>query len=608
MMENKARDKILEVNNLRVSFWTNNGTVKAVRGISFSLYRGNTLAIVGESGSGKSVTSRAIMGILAPNRIVEEGEILYDGHDILRLNEEELTRIRGSRIAMIFQDPMSSLNPIMKVGKQITEAMMLKRKAEIKEGKATANFLKKAISGIDPETSADFNSIITGKGEVNEQRLRTATEKLLEFQATRLSDGRKAAIDFLNNVLAGPYFDNPTAFPTIASRLGEMKNKIEACKDYYTERKDDVIFTFFVTFKYSIVSYREAVKREKTAAKLARKNAKKAAKGLSTDLTITQQAWASEIDLSSRTVVSKSKQFIVDFIAYLQNKSRPTGPEIVNNAAEVLSYFKKAVAASLLKVDHKEFKSRAIQVMREVGIPEPEKRLAAYPFQFSGGMRQRIVIAIALSSNPEILICDEPTTALDVTIQAQILDLINDLKKTRNLSVIFITHNLGVVANMADDIAIMYAGRIVEYGTVDEIFYNPKHPYTWALLNSMPDLNTKERLDAIPGTPPNMIVPPKGDAFAARNKYAMKVDYEKQPPFFKVTDDHYAATWLLDPRSPHVDPPTSVTERIKRFQALNADMIEQRERHSKAEQAFLDTQKPIAEGVAGSKSKGGKKQ
>ena len=190
-----------------------------------------------------------------------------------------------------------------------------------------------------------------------------------------------------------------------------------------------------------------------------------------------------------------------------------------------------------------------------------------YPAQLSGGMRQRIVIAIALSENPDILICDEPTTALDVTIQAQILELINKVKRERKLSVIFITHDLGVVANMADRIAVMYAGKIVEIGTAEDIFYDPRHPYTWALLSSMPDLDTKEKLEAIPGTPPNMIYPPKGDAFAERNKYAMQIDFEQQPPMFKITDTHYAATWLLHPNAPKIEPPKSVTDRIARMKA-----------------------------------------
>ena len=172
-----------------------------------------------------------------------------------------------------------------------------------------------------------------------------------------------------------------------------------------------------------------------------------------------------------------------------------------------------------------------------------------------------------MAANPDILICDEPTTALDVTIQAQILELINRLKEKRQLSIIFITHDLGVVANMADRIAVMYAGKIVEYGTAEEIFYAPAHPYTWALLSSMPDLDTKDKLEAIPGTPPNMIYPPKGDAFAERNRYAMKIDFERQPPVFPITETHWAATWLLHPNAPKVDPPKAVTDRIAKMKA-----------------------------------------
>ncbi|MBQ0125128.1 MAG: ABC transporter ATP-binding protein, partial [Clostridiales bacterium] len=233
----------------------------------------------------------------------------------------------------------------------------------------------------------------------------------------------------------------------------------------------------------------------------------------------------------------------------------------------MIDYLKEMASGVVAKVTKAMAKNKAIKLMEEVGIPEPRKRYSQYPFEFSGGMRQRIVIAIALAANPDILICDEPTTALDVTIQSQILELINKIKEEKHLSVIFITHDLGVVANMADRIAVMYAGKIVEYGTSEDIFYHSAHPYTWALLSSMPDLDTNEKLDAIPGTPPNMIYPPVGDAFAARNKYAMKIDFEAQPPMFKISDTHYAATWLLHPDAPKVDPPKVVTDRIARMRS-----------------------------------------
>lgn len=211
-------------------------------------------------------------------------------------------------------------------------------------------------------------------------------------------------------------------------------------------------------------------------------------------------------------------------------------------------------------------KDRAIEILRLVGIANPEVRFNQYPHQFSGGMRQRVVIAIALACNPKVLIADEPTTALDVTIQAQILELMKNLQKKIDTSIIFITHDLGVVANVADRVAVMYGGKIVEIGTVDEVFYNPQHPYTWGLISSMPSLDTEdEELYAIPGTPPDLLNPPKGDAFAPRNEYAMKIDLEEHPPMFKITDTHYAATWLLHPDAPKVEPPAEIKRRQMQY-------------------------------------------
>ena len=204
-------------------------------------------------------------------------------------------------------------------------------------------------------------------------------------------------------------------------------------------------------------------------------------------------------------------------------------------------------------------KKKAVEILDDVGIPEPERRYSQYPHEFSGGMRQRVVIAIAMACNPRILICDEPTTALDVTIQAQILHLIKLLKEKYELTTIYITHDLGVVANVADRIAVMYAGDIVEIGTTDEVFYDPKHPYTWALLSSLPQLGVKgEDLYSIKGTPPNLFHPVRGDAFAARNPQALKIDYVHRPPYFEVTPTHKARTWLLDPRAPRVEPPEHI--------------------------------------------------
>ena len=209
---------------------------------------------------------------------------------------------------------------------------------------------------------------------------------------------------------------------------------------------------------------------------------------------------------------------------------------------------------------------KAVELLKEVGITDAEERMKNYPHQLSGGMRQRVVIAIALACDPELLICDEPTTALDVTIQAKILELIQKIQRERNISVIYITHDLGVVAKVADFVNVMYAGRIVETGTIDEIYYEPAHPYTWGLLSAMPDLDTDDdRLYTIPGSPPNLLHPVPGDAFAPRNVYALNIDDRVEPPMFKLSDTHYAATWLLDPRAPKVEMPAELKARIERM-------------------------------------------
>ncbi|MBQ4253691.1 MAG: ABC transporter ATP-binding protein [Erysipelotrichaceae bacterium] len=273
-------------------------------------------------------------------------------------------------------------------------------------------------------------------------------------------------------------------------------------------------------------------------------------------------------------VIFDEKLGLNNISVLIQNLINNYETDKIFNAEEkmvsLIDYFKEQASNLVNKITRKTAKAKALKLLDEVGIPEPTMRYNQYPFELSGGMRQRIVIAIALAADPDILICDEPTTALDVTIQGQILDLINKLKRERDLSVIFITHNLGVVANMADRIAVMYAGKIVEEGTADEVFYDPRHPYTWALLSSMPDLDTKEKLEAIPGTPPNMIYPPKGDAFAERNKYALEIDFEQEPPMFDITETHKAATWLLHPNAPKIEKPKIITDRINRMREREA--------------------------------------
>ncbi len=485
----EAKEKVIEVKDLVISFKTDHGVLKAVRDVSFDLYRGETLCIVGESGSGKSVTSKAIMGILAANAVVEGGEIIYRGENLLEVAEEEFHKIRGHKIGMIFQDPLSSLNPIVRIGKQITEATLI-----------NSNKLKLMYDDLISDDLIAYKNTIQ-KGKARAAKLRGEVEAREIDLKRRINQNAISAAD--------------------------IKAEKKAIKQQKRENAAQI---------------REIDRKSKSEAAPLKK----------------------KLDATRR----EAKIKVAEYKAEVNREYREEVFRIKSESALPAEKKKMLAEAKLartdkLKITKAAAKKKALEIMREVGIPEPERRFRQYPFEFSGGMRQRIVIAIALTETPEILICDEPTTALDVTIQGQILELIKKIQKDRNLSVIFITHDLGVVANMADRVAVMYAGKIVEYGTAKEIFFEPKHPYTWALLSSIPDVDSKERLDAIPGTPPNMIYPPKGDAFAARSKYAMKIDFEEQPPFFKVSDTHYAATWLLHPDAPKVEMPKIVSERIK---------------------------------------------
>ena len=356
-----------------------------------------------------------------------------------------------------------------------------------------------------------------------------------------------------------------------------MTKEVMDSVDPLAIKKDSMIYTFGVAVKTEIDKYFKGIKKNQSeAARYAKQKAaydKIVAKGKTPDGEVVP---ASYVDLEQTkqnilTQIDRMNAHFNELIAAVDTRNYDA------EAVAIIDFLKANASGVVNKVTKAIAKARAIKLMEEVGISEPRKRYNQYPFEFSGGMRQRIVIAIALAADPDILICDEPTTALDVTIQSQILELINNLKRERQLSIIFITHDLGVVANMADRIAVMYAGKIVEYGTSEDIFYEAAHPYTWALLSSMPDLDTNEKLDAIPGTPPNMIYPPVGDAFAARNKYAMQIDFERQPPMFKISDSHFAATWLLHPDAPKIDRPKTITDRIARMKARQAAQARQLE-------------------------------
>jgi oligopeptide/dipeptide ABC transporter ATP-binding protein len=339
-------------------------------------------------------------------------------------------------------------------------------------------------------------------------------------------------------------------------QVKSLSDFVEKCIDRLSNKKDNNTYAFRVSFAHEIEHYYHAVKNNTKEQK--RYNKELANKKGNIQIKPAGLIDLKDIKSNLRGIIERLKANFERDIAYGKTRNFDMATKYM------VDYIKNLAQAVVTKVSKEMAKRKAIRLMEEVGISDAERRFEQFPFEFSGGMRQRIVIAIALSSTPQVLVCDEPTTALDVTIQSQILELINDLKVKRGLSIIFITHDLGVVANMADRVAVMYAGKLVEIGNKEDIFYEPKHPYTWALLSSMPDMDTEGKLDAIPGVPPNMIFPPVGDAFATRNKYAMKIDFEKQPPMFRVSDSHYAATWLLHPDAPKVELPDVIKERILR--------------------------------------------
>ena len=610
-VKEKGKEPVLSVRNLAISFKTDEGMVKAVRGVSFDLYKEETLCIVGESGSGKSVTNKTIMGILPKSARIESGSIVYEGEDLTQVSEDEFHNIRGTKIGMIFQDPLSSLNPIMRIGKQITEVMLI-------NGHHLKNLFKDIVN----------DSFIKLKNDERLLQLAQSDLKhaLADIKAAIAKEKEDAKVDERTPNLEPLFAKQQESKEAYQKKKAELKAIIAEDKAAYSAKKKEA--------KQAVREKRLALRKEhweklrpiyksffdKTPSNEAKAKIAEAKKKYEAAMALPENNPSEDelIDLYA-SIVNPKEKAVAELKEKLEtlsaNKGSDEGLVAYNECRLALRDAKKAAALakkeakkavhekkygprdayraevkplykdlltfpafkkayddfliehrrylSCLRVTHKEAKERALKIMAEVGIPQPERRFYQYPFEFSGGMRQRIVIAIALTAHPDILICDEPTTALDVTIQAQILELINELKAKHHMSVIFITHDLGVVANMADRVAVMYAGKIVEYGKADEVFYSPAHPYTWALLSSIPDVDSKEKLEAIPGTPPNMLFPPKGDAFAARSKYALGIDFKEEPPMFELSPTHYAATWLLDERAPEYKMPSIVATRIK---------------------------------------------
>ena len=566
-MENKK--VLLSVKDLHVKFRVRGRILTAIRGISLDLYENESVAIVGESGSGKSVFTKTFAGMLDSNGYISEGSILFNDPEL----SDTKVRMNATGQSMVaraynYLNRASSLEFGAEIFNKMEELKaQAKAKGELTEEENEALTDKIAQLRFDRTELFNLRQTIDSRKEKARYHETGAQLKQMDAEIENLEKQRNAII---KERKAAAKADKAYLAQYAAEKAKLWNAYTDAIKQEPTEEMKARNLIIAKEIYLSIGRY-GFVKREKLLRKL---------------LKVTKKAMQIGVDLSDEENKNQIFDQVVFRVQYLdENDGILHGTSLVNLAkvkyskdwtqirgGKIATVFQdpmtslnpiitigKQITSVILKhqkCSETEARRRALILMKKVGIPNAEDRFDDYPFQYSGGMRQRIVIAIALSCQPKILICDEPTTALDVTIQAQILKLIKDLQKEYGYTIVFITHDLGVVANVADRVAVLYGGQMVELGTCEEVFYNPQHPYTWALLSSLPQLaqrNTK--LYSITGTPPSLYNKIVGDAFAPRNPYCLKIDTLVEPPMFQVSETHFAKTWLLDPRSPKVEKP-----------------------------------------------------
>ena len=566
-MENKK--VLLSVKDLHVKFRVRGRILTAIRGISLDLYENESVAIVGESGSGKSVFTKTFAGMLDSNGYISEGSILFNDPEL----SDTKVRMNATGQSMVarahnYLNKASSLEFGAEIFNKLEELKAQARaKGELTEEENEALTDKIAQLRFDRTELFNLRQTIDSRKEKARYHETGAQLKQMDAEIENLEKQRNAII---KERKAAAKADKAYLAQYAAEKAKLWNAYTDAIKQEPTEEMKARNLIIAKEIYLSIGRY-GFVKREKLLRKL---------------LKVTKKAMQIGVDLSDDENKNQIFDQVVFRVQYLdENDGILHGTSLVNLAkvkyskdwtqirgGKIATVFQdpmtslnpiitigKQITSVILKhqkCSETEARRRALILMKKVGIPNAEDRFDDYPFQYSGGMRQRIVIAIALSCQPKILICDEPTTALDVTIQAQILKLIKDLQKEYGYTIVFITHDLGVVANVADRVAVLYGGQMVELGTCEEVFYNPQHPYTWALLSSLPQLaqrNTK--LYSITGTPPSLYNKIVGDAFAPRNPYCLKIDTLVEPPMFQVSETHFAKTWLLDPRSPKVEKP-----------------------------------------------------
>ena len=566
MADNKV---LLSIKDLEVKFRVRGRILTAIRGISLDIRENESIAIVGESGSGKSVFTKTFAGMLDENGFISNGDIIFADEDLA----DTVVKMNG-------------------IGRSLRDKAYNKLNEYSKYEAGAAEYNEMQKLELEKKEKSDISS---EEKESIEKRIADITFKRTEAFNLRqtLDSSEKARIKEIGAEITG-YDNELKALHAEKARLiserrsaaisdteynAEYTRRMAELKAQYNAKLDGFALTDEIKERNMIIAneiylsvgrygINKRLKYENALIKAFRK---------------AMMIGADVSDEETRNGIFDNVVFRVKFLD--ENEERLHGTCVLNLAKikyskdwnqirgkKIATVFQdpmtslnpiitigKQITSIILKhqnCSEVEARARALTLMKKVGIPNAEKRFDDYPFQYSGGMRQRIVIAIALSCQPKILICDEPTTALDVTIQAQILKLLKDLQKEFNYTIVFITHDLGVVANIADRVAVLYAGQIVELGNVDEIFYDPRHPYTWALLSSLPQLAQKNtKLYSITGTPPSLYNKIIGDPFAPRNPYCLKIDTVKEPPMFRVTDTHYAKTWLLDPRAPKVEKP-----------------------------------------------------
>ena len=562
---------LLSVQDLVVKFKVRGRSLTAIRGISLDIYEGESIAIVGESGSGKSVFTKTFANMLDSNGYVDSGKIIFNDPELsdtsVNVGKREDVRITSIRTRL---DAYSKLEN----GAETYRAMKAleaekKAKASISDEEDTA--FQEKLSDLRFQRAEAFNYKQTLASD-EKDKIREAAGKIkdLDKQIEALEAERKKAVQAKAKIAASDTAYNE-AYNKKMSALKEQYRK-EISQDISLKqhaRNVNLAKEIYLTVgRYDWFYQTRMINKLLRAIKDAMRQ------GLDLDSDEVRNdvfgAVTFRVKLTDETETRLHGTCVLDLanIKYSKDLTQIRGKKIATVFQDPMTSLNpiitigQQITSIILKHQHcseAEARMRALELMKKVGIPNAENRFDDYPFQYSGGMRQRIVIAIALSCQPKILICDEPTTALDVTIQAQILKLIKDLQKEFGYTIVFITHDLGVVANVADRVAVLYAGQIVELGTVEEVFYDPRHPYTWAMLSSLPQLaqrNTK--LYSITGTPPSLYNKIVGDPFAPRNPYCLKIDTLKDAPMFKVTDTHYAKTWLLDPRAPKIEKPEAI--------------------------------------------------